>query len=329
MNFGAGQVSCLYLADSTTLLIIMYIEFQDSCRVSLYHTPELRGIVKAVLPGKFNETIGVQHTKVCVFDNDVCISGANLSNDYFSQRQDRYILIKDVPKLAKYFEELVDSISSFSFDLGEISGNNSKAPSYKLDKTPGSIHPYEGNYEEFIGSAHRRVKSFLNQQKKDNQLSYDKQREVFLEVNNEDEQKSVNESDTWVFPSVQMGNIRIFQDEQLTSKFLDNTGRDPASRIVFGTGYFNLTDEYMNKIINQSKAKFNIICAHPKANSFFNAPFPLYGVPFAYTFIANHFLNLCKKAGASNRIQMFEYQKPDWTFHAKGNFMRQMITFDR
>ena len=275
--------------------------------------------MKAVLPGKFNETIGVQHTKVCVFDNDVCISGANLSNDYFSERQDRYILIKDVPKLAKYFEDLVDSISSFSFDLNHIDGKVEGA-GYTLDYSPECVHPYKGQYEEFVGSAHKRISSFLDNQKRANRLVYDKQREVFNEVDSQGNEISVDDSDTWVFPSVQMGNLRIYQDEVLTSKFLDHTGKDPAARIVFGTGYFNLTDEYMNKIVEKSKAKFNIICAHPKANSFFNAPFPLYGVPYAYTFIANHFHNLCKKAEASSRIQMFEYQKPGWTFHAKGKY---------
>ena len=291
---------------------------QDSCKVSLYHTPDLRGIVKTVLPGKFNETIGVQHTKVCVFDNDVLISGANLSNDYFSQRQDRYILIEKVPKLAKYFEDLVDNVSSFSFDLKQIDRNN-KNIDYSLEYTADGVHPYKGHYEEFIGSAHRRMMSFLDHQKQINRLTFNEQQEKFQEVDSDGNDSIDDDNDTWVFPSVQMGNLRIYQDELITSKFLDHTGKDAASRIVFGTGYFNLTDDYMSKIIHNSKAKFNIICAHPKANSFFNAPFPLYGVPFAYTFIANHFLNLCKKAGATSRIQMFEYQKPGWTFHAKGN----------
>merc|ERR1719415_368739 len=74
----------------------------------------------------------------------------------------------------------------------------------------------------------------------------------------------------------------------------------------------------MHAIMHKSKAAFDVICAHPKANSFFNAPFPLYGVPFAYTLIARHFLDLCKSSGTSSRLQMFEYQRPNWTFHGKG-----------
>ena len=290
-------------------------------------TLDLRGFLKSILPGKFNETIGVQHTKICIFDDDVCISGANLSNDYFSQRQDRYILIKDVPKLANYFEDLVDTISSFSFDLNTTVVNNKNEPSYTLSKSCNGTHPFKGNYEHYVANAHKRVKSFLSRQKEANSLKFQKEHEVFVECSETNEKfpeaSVTNDNDTWVFPSVQMGVFRIHQDELLTLKFLSNTGKKSSSRIVFGTGYFNLSDDYMTSIMHKSKAQFDIICAHPKANSFFNAPFPLYGVPFAYTYIARHFLNLCKQAGASDRIQMFEYQKPSWTFHGKGNFIHK------
>ena len=37
---------------------------------------------------------------------------------------------------------------------------------------------------------------------------------------------STNESDTWVFPSIQMGISNIHQDELLTSKFIENTGKE-------------------------------------------------------------------------------------------------------
>lgn len=40
-----------------------------------------------VLPPRVNEVIGVQHIKAYVFDDDVIMSGANLSNDYFTKRQ--------------------------------------------------------------------------------------------------------------------------------------------------------------------------------------------------------------------------------------------------
>ena len=67
----------------------MNLNIQRSCRVSLYHTPLLRGAWKALMPQRYNETLGLQHTKIFVFDDSVILSGANLSSDYFTNRQDR------------------------------------------------------------------------------------------------------------------------------------------------------------------------------------------------------------------------------------------------
>merc|ERR1719384_1888781 len=117
-----------------------------------------------------------------------------------------------------------------------------------------------------------------------------------------------------------MGQLMVRHDSKLTQKFLSQV-TSQGHNLKFATGYFNPTEEYLESILASAKdnnVEVDVIMAHPEANSFFNAPFPLYGIPFAYTHIANHFLNLCKKAGSSSRIQMFEYQKPGWTFHAKG-----------
>lgn len=74
----------------------------------------MRGLWKAVIPPRYNETVGLQHAKVFVFDNSVIVSGANLSQDYFTNRQDRYVLVEDCPKLADFFEGLISNISDFS-----------------------------------------------------------------------------------------------------------------------------------------------------------------------------------------------------------------------
>ncbi len=46
--------------------------------------------------------MGTFHTKIYIFDNSVLISGANLSEEYFVSRKDRYLLINDEPELANY-----------------------------------------------------------------------------------------------------------------------------------------------------------------------------------------------------------------------------------
>ena len=42
-----------------------------------------------MLPPRVKEVVGVNHLKVYLFDENVILSGANLSNTYFTNRQDR------------------------------------------------------------------------------------------------------------------------------------------------------------------------------------------------------------------------------------------------
>lgn len=57
------------------MLLPLLQRFPDQMRVSLYHTPDLRGLLRLLVPERFNETIGVQHIKAYLFDNSLIISG--------------------------------------------------------------------------------------------------------------------------------------------------------------------------------------------------------------------------------------------------------------
>jgi CDP-diacylglycerol--glycerol-3-phosphate 3-phosphatidyltransferase len=50
-------------------------KFRSRFTLGLYHTPNLRGAIKALVPERFNEVMGLQHMKIYLFDNDVLISG--------------------------------------------------------------------------------------------------------------------------------------------------------------------------------------------------------------------------------------------------------------
>ena len=60
--------------NSRTMLYPLMEEHQ-CVNVSLYHTPDLRGILKSLLPERFNETIGLTHIKLYLFDDSLIISG--------------------------------------------------------------------------------------------------------------------------------------------------------------------------------------------------------------------------------------------------------------
>lgn len=55
-----------------------------------------------------------------------------------------------------------------------------------------------------------------------------------------------------------------------------------------------------------------------QANGFLNAKGPAYGIPFGYTLIASAFYAQVATARQQGRVAMSEYQRPGWTYHAKG-----------
>lgn len=48
---------------------------QAGARVSLYNTPQLRGMLATLLRPPFNEVVGLQHTKLYVFDDITVLTG--------------------------------------------------------------------------------------------------------------------------------------------------------------------------------------------------------------------------------------------------------------
>jgi len=61
--------------NSRTMLLPLLQEFSDSISVSLYHTHELRGLKKMILPERFNETVALTHLKVYLTDDTVIMTG--------------------------------------------------------------------------------------------------------------------------------------------------------------------------------------------------------------------------------------------------------------
>ncbi|KAK3559485.1 hypothetical protein QTP86_013664, partial [Hemibagrus guttatus] len=124
--------------NSRTMLLPLLQRFPEQMRVSLYHTPDLRGLLRLLVPERFNETIGVQHIKVYLFDNSLIISGANLSESYFTNRQDRYVLLEDCQEVADFFAELVGAVGDVSLQL---------APDDSIHMMEGMVHPYKGKQD--------------------------------------------------------------------------------------------------------------------------------------------------------------------------------------
>ncbi|GBP18102.1 CDP-diacylglycerol--glycerol-3-phosphate 3-phosphatidyltransferase, mitochondrial [Eumeta japonica] len=72
----------------------------------------------------------------------------------------------------------------------------------------------------------------------------------------------------------------------------------------------------MNGSVKKRGMKVNV--NKTKANGFLGAAGPAGGIPNAYSLIAKKFWEKVIDSNQMHRIQMLEYERSGWTFHAKG-----------
>lgn len=61
---------------------------------------------------------------------------ANLSDSYFTNRQDRYVLLENCREVADFFSDLVEAVGDVSLQL---------QPDDSVSMLEGMVHPYKGS----------------------------------------------------------------------------------------------------------------------------------------------------------------------------------------
>lgn len=246
---------------------------------------------------KYNEIIELQHMKCFIFDDDIIISGANLSESYFTNRDDRYILVKNCPKLSDYFHDVIDTVSSFSMKLSSDGGLD-------VDSNDCKHHPLENSTRHaFIQDG--RAKIDLVQKRHSSNCE--------LELNEEVE--------TLIVPLLQMSTYCIDEERRFINHVFSTS---PSNSIVkLASGYFNLTFEYIDVLLkNQSRySSVDVLVASEGVNSFYGAKGLIGRIPSVYTTFSRSFFHRIEKLNETNPIRMYLFQRPNWTFHAKGLWM--------
>lgn len=278
-----------------SLLATLVAEFPERVEVRMYHTPNLTGIRKRLIPKRINEGWGLQHIKLYGFDDEVILSGANLSNDYFTNRQDRYHVFSS-KRVAGYFERIHSAISSVSFLLLP---DDSSPTSYSLTWPNSNAVPSPlSNPQAYITATTALLLPLT------------------APVSNPIPPSS---SATSVYPllthpptiNTELPAIRAVLSSALHS-------------YTFTAGYFNPHSLITSSLLSASSFPHytpgTILTASPPANGFYNSPGISGLLPAAYTHLSLVFLRAAKGAN----IQLREWQRGvvgeegGWTYHAKG-----------
>lgn len=215
------------------------------------------------------------------------MSGANLSDHYFTHRQDRYICIYNCKDLCNYFDELIKVVSNFSLQL-TLDGHletSANWPYHPLDQATRNL---------FINEANKSIRAL---------------QEKYSNFNLTNSSKK-----TFVIPLLQMRTFNVNDDEKVISQLLMNVPSN--STVKLASGYFNLTANYIKLFLNLSSKTCDILMASETANGFYNGKGLSKYIPSFYTEVAKLFLRQNQRN--QTHVQLWSYARKNWTFHAKG-----------
>ncbi|KAM0328564.1 hypothetical protein ACHAQA_004972 [Verticillium albo-atrum] len=287
-----------------SLLAPLVTEFgPERVEIRMYHTPNLTGWRKKVMPRRVNEGWGLQHMKLYGVDDEIILSGANLSNDYFTNRQDRYHLFSS-KAVTDYFYNIHRGVSSFSFlvePTREKAGFELAWPSSNAAPSPLD------NPERFVEATSSALGPLIAPRK----------------IASRDESK-----DTRIYMTAQMAQLLKpkASTEYPVIKQLTRFMGIEGSAWTFTAGYFNPSSEMKADLIaaHAHSKRHVVITAGPEANGFFNAPGVAGLLPGAYTYYLHSFAQSCHQYGLLDSITLKEWRRgvvgtPDgWSYHAKG-----------
>ncbi|KAL5373933.1 hypothetical protein DPSP01_012328 [Paraphaeosphaeria sporulosa] len=292
-------------ASCASLLAPLIAEFGPRVEVRMFHTPNLTGIRKKVIPNRINEGWGLQHMKLYGVDDEVIMSGANLSSDYFTNRQDRYHLLKDA-RLAEYFSKIHAGVAALSFDIQPAESQAGYTMSWPSSNPAPSPLASPSAFKK-AAAAHLSL--------------------LLTPANSP--AAVAGGTKTTIYPILSL--VPLLPTDTSTelpalTTILSSLSRAPfqGSTWTFTAGYFNMTPSFRRLLLSTRPASGTVLTAHPFANGFYGSKGVSGMLPDAYTHLSKMFLAKVRHAGLDSSISLKEWQRGKvgdeggWTYHAKG-----------
>ncbi|KAF7337004.1 CDP-diacylglycerol--glycerol-3-phosphate 3-phosphatidyltransferase [Mycena venus] len=296
------------------LLAPLVSQFPERVHVSFFRSPSLRGILAKLVPPRFNEGWGTWHAKIYGVDDEVMISGANLNNSYFTNRQDRYIHFTGQEHLSRYCLDFIKTVSGFSFKLQLPSAGGPIGPYSCRDREYALLWPIPETHPHHI---HNTAESALSSLQNNYRRTTPEQRF--------DSQKVT------MFPLIQAGQFNIREEETTLAMLFEHLNAESKSNgkgtrppvLDLTSGYFGLYKEYQNLILRSSNIDCRIVAASPRANGFYGSRGVSGRIPEGYTLLEQRFMSAVQRAGRQSGVQLYEWEREGWTYHAKGIWLSE------
>ncbi|KAL8913442.1 MAG: hypothetical protein Q9171_001735 [Xanthocarpia ochracea] len=300
-----------------SLLASLVVDFPDQVEIRMYHTPNLTGLRKRFIPKRINEGWGLQHIKLYGIDDEVILSGANLSSDYFTNRQDRYHVFSS-KRVTDYFARIHQAVCSISFLLQ--AGNSTSYVSHNLtwpstNPAPSPLSDPKG----YIRDATSLLLPLTSPSASPRPSSPSSPASSALQ------KTGGTTTTTTLYPLLSHPQTLNTQLPALTTRHSSLS----LQSYTITPRYINPHPHITSSLLTASSsskggaaAHGTILTASPFANGFYNSPGISGLLPPAYSHLSLRFLQRVRLAHAN--ITLREWQRGvvgeehGWTYHAKG-----------
>ena len=282
-----------------SLLASLVEEFPEQVEVRMYHTPNLTGLRKRFIPKRINEGWGLQHIKLYGTDDEIILSGANLSNDYFTNRQDRYHVFTS-KRVTDYFSRIHHVVCSVSFLLQP----SSNASMYTLSWPSSNPAPSP------LSSPSSYIRATTS---------------LLAPLINPPSSTRSPTTTTSLYPL--LSHPPTLNTELPALRTLLRT--QTLQSYTFTAGYFNPHPLITSSLL-ATRAPGTIITASPFANGFYNSSGISGMLPAAYSHLSLRFLKAARQVTANIYLREWRRgtvgEKDGWTYHAKGLWITLLQT---
>jgi CDP-diacylglycerol--glycerol-3-phosphate 3-phosphatidyltransferase len=298
----------------------------ERVEIRMYHTPNLTGLRKKYIPKRVNEGWGLQHMKLYGMDDEIILSGANLSNDYFTNRQDRYHVFSS-KQITDYFHGIHSAVSRLSF----LVSPSQQPAGYTLTWPVSNLAPSPLISPQAYVKRSSAVLSPLIQPSSLPSASHSTSTSTLSNP------KTKERGNTTIYPLLSLtqlfppspssSTIPSTSTERLALTSLLKALSSPSfktSSWTFTAGYFNPSPFLVSLLLSTSSTHNTVITASQQANGFYGSKGVSGLLPPAYTLLSRRFLERAAKQGRGSDVKLKEWRKGTvgeeggWTYHAKG-----------
>jgi CDP-diacylglycerol--glycerol-3-phosphate 3-phosphatidyltransferase len=290
------------------------------------------GFARNFLPGRLGELFAVHHAKLYLFDDRVILSGANASEVYFHQRHDRYWGVTDGP-LCNWLVAFATTVAMSKHARVAVGGVTAyETPEHWIYSPHWS--PY-ARHKTGVAPARAQTDPLLHCVAEDVLMSQQAVSELKLEVEDTatvaslralmqashakqptDAARAADAASgrVLVIPALEWGAMGIRHDSAMQQALLECVAACKAS-LTIATGYFNprRRDVAAWRALGK-QTDVTVVTGSALSNGWGDAKGVTAQVPLLY----NEVIRKCMRKWRNTNVQLREFIKPNWSFHAKG-----------